>query len=167
MALYRAGQPTLNHRRRPRTDHVRLLHVESFNGRMRDALFNESMLRNLAHTPAVIAAWGQGYNTELPHSALDYRTSADNGRTLATAIADRSKQQLVSSRGWTEVQWQVMRHPIHTIHTGIDIRFVNQHRNGNQICSGKMHFDKIRDAHCIAHWQTKPCQPWTNGQVNR
>ncbi|NVO29556.1 IS3 family transposase, partial [Donghicola sp. C2-DW-16] len=48
--------------------------VESFNGRMRDELLNETMFRNLAHTRTVIAAWAADYNTERPHSALDYRT---------------------------------------------------------------------------------------------
>ncbi len=37
--------------------------VESFNGRMRDELLNETMFRNLAHTRAVIAAWAADYNS--------------------------------------------------------------------------------------------------------
>ena len=31
--------------------------VESFNGRMRDELLNETMFRNLAHARIVIASW--------------------------------------------------------------------------------------------------------------
>ena len=54
--------------------------VESFNGRMRDELLNETMFRNLAHARVVIAAWAAGYNTERPHSALDYPTPADYAR---------------------------------------------------------------------------------------
>ena len=61
--------------------------VESFNGRMRDELLNETMFRNLAHARIVIAAWAADYNTERPHSALDYQTPADYARTLTTAIA--------------------------------------------------------------------------------
>ena len=60
--------------------------VESFNGRMRDELLNETMFRNLAHARVVIAAWAADYNTERPHSALDYQTPADYARTLTTAI---------------------------------------------------------------------------------
>lgn len=60
---------------------------ESFNGRMRDELLNETMFRNLTHARIVIAAWAADYNTARPHSALDYRTPADYARTLATAIA--------------------------------------------------------------------------------
>ena len=66
--------------------------VESFNGRMRDELLNETMFRNLAHARVVIAAWAADYNTERPHSALDYQTPADYARTLNTAIANRRKQ---------------------------------------------------------------------------
>ena len=61
--------------------------VESFNGRMRDELLNETMFRNLAHARIVIAAWAADYNTERPHSALDYQTPADYARTLTTAVA--------------------------------------------------------------------------------
>lgn len=60
--------------------------VESFNGRMRDALLNETMFRNLAHARVVIAAWAADDNTERPHSALDYQTPANYARTLTTAI---------------------------------------------------------------------------------
>jgi len=34
----------------------------------------------------VIAAWANDYNTERPHSALDYQTPVDYARTLTTAI---------------------------------------------------------------------------------
>lgn len=61
--------------------------VESFNGRMRDELLNETMFRNLAHARVVITAWAAGYNTERPHSALHYQTPADYARALTTAIA--------------------------------------------------------------------------------
>ena len=48
---------------------------------------NETMLRNLAHARTTIAAWATDYNTERPHSALDYKTPAAYLRTLTTAIA--------------------------------------------------------------------------------
>jgi len=49
-------------------------YVESFNGRMRDELLNESLFHGLAHARQVIAAWVADYNTIRPHSALAYRT---------------------------------------------------------------------------------------------
>jgi putative transposase len=48
--------------------------VESFNGRMRDELLNETMFRNLAHARIVIRGWMDDYNTNRPHSALGYET---------------------------------------------------------------------------------------------
>lgn len=53
--------------------------VESFNGRKRDELLDETMFRNLAHTRAGITAWAADYNTERPHSALDYLTPVAAG----------------------------------------------------------------------------------------
>ena len=53
----------------------------------RHELLNETMFRNLAHARIVIAAWAADYNTERPHSALDYQTPADYARTLTAAIA--------------------------------------------------------------------------------
>lgn len=72
--------------------------VESFNGRMRDELLNETMFRNLAHARVVIAAWTADYNTERPHSALDYQTPADYARTLTTAIARPAARNESSAR---------------------------------------------------------------------
>jgi putative transposase len=72
--------------------------VESFNGRMRDELLNETMFCNLAHARVVIAAWATDYNTERPHSALDYLTPADYARTLATAIARPATRSESSAR---------------------------------------------------------------------
>lgn len=72
--------------------------VESFNGRMRDELLNETMFRNLAHAKVVIAAWAADYNTERPHSALDYQTPADYARTPTTAIARPATRDESSTR---------------------------------------------------------------------
>ncbi|QEW23815.1 putative transposase OrfB (plasmid) [Marinibacterium anthonyi] len=72
--------------------------VESFNGRMRDELLNETMFRNLAHARVVITAWATDYNTERPHSALDYQTPTDYARTLTTAIARPAARDESSAR---------------------------------------------------------------------
>jgi transposase InsO family protein len=72
--------------------------VESFNGRMRDELLNETMFRNLAHARIVITAWAADYNTERPHSALDYQTPADYARSLTAAIARPAARDESSAR---------------------------------------------------------------------
>ncbi len=50
--------------------------VESFNGRMRDELLNETLFFGLAHAKQEIAAWVRDYNQQRPHSALGYETPA-------------------------------------------------------------------------------------------
>ena len=50
--------------------------VESFNGKMRDELLNETLFFSLDHARKVIAAWVEDYNTTRPHSALNYQTPA-------------------------------------------------------------------------------------------
>lgn len=51
-------------------------HVESFNGRMRDELLNETLFLDLHHVRTVIAAWAKDYNQSRPHSALGHETPA-------------------------------------------------------------------------------------------
>ncbi len=72
--------------------------VENFDGRMRDELLNETMFRNLAHARVVIADWAADYNTERPHSALDYQTQADHALALTTAIARPAARDQSSAR---------------------------------------------------------------------
>jgi putative transposase len=51
-------------------------YVESFNGRMRDELLNESLFLGLADVRSAIAAWVADYNNARPHSSLAYLTPA-------------------------------------------------------------------------------------------
>jgi putative transposase len=51
-------------------------YIESFNGRMRDELLNESLFLGLADARLAITAWVADYNNARPHSSLDYRTPA-------------------------------------------------------------------------------------------
>ena len=49
-------------------------HVESFNGRFRDECLNANWFQNLADAKRKIESWRREYNSERPHSSLDYRT---------------------------------------------------------------------------------------------
>jgi putative transposase len=51
-------------------------YAESFNGRMRDELLNETLFMSLDHARVAIAAWATDYNQERPHSSLGYETPA-------------------------------------------------------------------------------------------
>lgn len=50
--------------------------VESFNGRMRDELLNETLFFSLDHARQKLDAWATDYNTRRPHSAIGYQTPA-------------------------------------------------------------------------------------------
>jgi putative transposase len=50
--------------------------VESFNGRMRDELLNETLFMDMGHARDKIVAWIRDYNVERPHSSLGYATPA-------------------------------------------------------------------------------------------
>ena len=69
-------------------------YIESFNGRMRDELLNESLFLDLDQARQLIGDWVIGYNTARPHSSLGYKTpaayagtlTAPKGVTLAKAL---------------------------------------------------------------------------------
>ena len=72
---------------------------ESFNGRLRDELLNETLFRSLPHARAVLEAWRRDYNEQRPHSKLGWLTpqayaealTGYNGRpaALVDGCADR------------------------------------------------------------------------------
>ena len=51
--------------------------IESFNGRLRDELLNETLFTSLARARAVLAAWKHDYNTSRPHSGLGWLTPSE------------------------------------------------------------------------------------------
>ena len=61
---------------------------ESFNGRMRDELLNESLFLGLDHARETIVRWVTDYNQRRPHSALGYIPPAAYAANL-TAMRGR------------------------------------------------------------------------------
>src|SRR5437588_12059884 len=51
-------------------------YIESFNGRMRDELLNESLFLDLEQARQIVGIWVTDYNTARPHSSLGYKTPA-------------------------------------------------------------------------------------------
>ena len=49
---------------------------ESFNGKLRDELLNETLFRSLPHARAVLETWRRDYNEHRPHSKLGWLTPA-------------------------------------------------------------------------------------------
>jgi putative transposase len=73
--------------------------VESFIGRLRDELLNETLFRSLAHTRAVLEAWRADYNTDRPHSRLGWRSPAGYAaarRSAALRSTDGSASRTVA-----------------------------------------------------------------------
>ena len=57
-------------------------HNESFNGRLRDELLNETLFRSLPHARAALEAWRRDYNETRPHSKLGWMTPRDYASAL-------------------------------------------------------------------------------------
>jgi putative transposase len=71
---------------------------ESFNGRMRDELLNETLFLGLDHAREKIAVWVDDCNNQRPHSALAYQTPAAYAASLpATCDRLRNPDQLRQS----------------------------------------------------------------------
>ena len=71
--------------------------IESFNGRMRDELLNETLFFGLNHARQSIGAWVEDYNTARPHSSLQYRTPAAFADYLRAAIGHHAPQRKSSA----------------------------------------------------------------------
>ncbi len=63
-------------------------YIESFNGRMRDELLNESLFFGLDHVRCAITEWVEDYNIARPHSSLGYQTPAAFAETLTATGSD-------------------------------------------------------------------------------
>ena len=61
-------------------------YIESFNGRMRDELLNETLFFGLAEARIAIGKWVADYNTGRPHSSLAYKTPAAFAADIATGL---------------------------------------------------------------------------------
>ena len=73
-------------------------YIESFNGRMRDELLNESLFIDLGQARQLIDAWATDYNTARPHSSLGYKTPAAYADTL-TALEGASPAEALIATG--------------------------------------------------------------------
>jgi putative transposase len=72
-------------------------YTESFNGRMRDELLNESLFIDLDQARQLIADWAADYNTARPHSSLGYKTPAAYAGTLTAPKGVTSAETLIAT----------------------------------------------------------------------
>lgn len=69
--------------------------IESFNGKLRDELLNETLFASLAHARAALAEWKDDYNDFRPHSAI-----GNMPPSLYAMLSDPAKQRDGSLRYW-------------------------------------------------------------------
>ncbi|MET4045502.1 transposase InsO family protein [Bradyrhizobium sp. RT6a] len=55
--------------------------IESFNGRLRDELLNETLFTSLAQARVTLGCWRADYNDTRPHSQLGWRTPSEFAMT--------------------------------------------------------------------------------------
>ena len=60
--------------------------IESFNGRLRDELLNETLFTSLNHAHETLAIWMVDYNTVRPHSSLGNLAPADYAKLSAPGM---------------------------------------------------------------------------------
>jgi putative transposase len=72
--------------------------IESFNGRLRDELLNETLFASLAHVREALAIWKDDYNTVRPHSALGNLPPAVYAKISAPGMCNRTGR-CATSRG--------------------------------------------------------------------
>ena len=65
--------------------------VESFNGRLRDELLNETLFHSLPHARAVLETWRQDYNAARPHSRLGWLTPLAYAACLQASSSQRDR----------------------------------------------------------------------------
>jgi putative transposase len=63
--------------------------IESFNGRLRDELLNETLFRSLPHARAILETWRGDYNAERPHSRLGWLTPQAFAACLQASSSQR------------------------------------------------------------------------------
>jgi putative transposase len=71
---------------------------ESFNGRLRDELLNETLFRSLPHARAMLEDWRRDYNEQRPHSKLGWMTPRAYASAISGETGDRAAQPGGSAR---------------------------------------------------------------------
>jgi putative transposase len=56
--------------------------IESFNGRLRDELLNETLFSSLTYARSALSNWRSDYNDHRPHSGLGWLTPAEFAQTI-------------------------------------------------------------------------------------
>ena len=77
--------------------------IESFNGRLRDELLNETLFSSLGHAREALAGWKDDYNTVRPHSAIG---------NVPPVIYAKLSDPVMQRGGSLEQPWGSAPHPV-------------------------------------------------------
>ncbi len=82
--------------------------VESFNGRLRDELLNETLFSSLEHARELLAEWQDDYNTVRPHSGIGNLPPSTYARLTASDMQQDGTLRCVegSARPWASMEPQ-------------------------------------------------------------
>ena len=64
----------------------KMVFVESFNSKMRDELLNREIFYTIKEAKVIIEQWRQYYNTERPHSSLNYNAPVPQSYLLQVGL---------------------------------------------------------------------------------
>ena len=76
--------------------------MESFNGRLRAELLNETLFTSLAHARVVLQTWRTDYNTQRPHSRIGCLMPAEYARNFNPRRGDPALRSSHSSAPVTD-----------------------------------------------------------------
>ena len=77
--------------------------IESFNGRLRDELLNETLFASLDHAREALADWKEDYNTVRPHSAIG---------NVPPAVYAKLRDPVMQRDGSLELPWGSAPRPV-------------------------------------------------------
>jgi putative transposase len=60
--------------------------IETFNGRLRDQLLNETLFSTLDHVRGLLTEWQNDYNTIRPHSGIGNQTPSTHAKLIASEM---------------------------------------------------------------------------------
>lgn len=69
---------------------------ESFNGKLRDELFNGEIFYTLKEDQMLIEQWRKHYNTVRPHSALKYRPPAPETLQIVSRGSAKEEEKRIT-----------------------------------------------------------------------
>jgi len=79
--------------------------IESFNGRLRDELLNETLFSSLTHARSLLSNWRSDYNDHRPHSGLGWLTPAEFAQTINARLPRIQQPKTAGANSKLDETW--------------------------------------------------------------